>query len=179
MFLKPRFWWIFFTTIFLPVPFLFPGEIYRWTDERGTVHFTDDASNISEKYSDQAEKIEVPEEMSEKTERTGSPEGKSDRVKDYLEDLDKKIQVKREMEKRISALEEELRLSEERLKKIEEYEKENFQYYLPFIDKRTGKLVPVASPYYDEKRKLERKIESIKAELRALGERLLEVRRGL
>lgn len=116
MFLKPRFWWIIFTTIFLPVPFLFSGEIYRWTDERGMVHFMDDASNIPEKYSDQAEKIEVPEEMLKKTERTGSPEGKSDRVKDYLEDLDKKIQVKREMEKRISELEEELRLSEERLR---------------------------------------------------------------
>jgi hypothetical protein len=46
--------------------------------------------------------------------------------------------VKRRMEKRISELEEELRLSEERVKKIEEYEKENFQYYLPFI----GRTVP-------------------------------------
>jgi len=37
----------------------------------------------------------------------------------------------------------------------------------------------MASPYYDEKRKLERKIESIKVELKVLGERLLEIRRGL
>ena len=179
MFLKPSFWWIIFITLFLPAPFLFSGDIYRWTDESGTVHFTDDLSKIPEKFLKEAERREVPEEMLKETEKKGSPEGKSERVKDYLEDLDKKIKVKRRMEKRISELEEELRLSEERVKKIEEYEKENFQYYLPFIDKRTGKLVPMASPYYDEKRKLERKIESIKVELKVLGERLLEVKRGL
>ena len=76
--------------------------------------------------------------MLKETEKKGSPEGKSERVKDYLEDLDKKIEVKRRMEKRISELEEELRLSEERVKKIEEYEKENFQFYLPFF----GRTVP-------------------------------------
>jgi hypothetical protein len=165
--------------IFLPSPFLFSGEVYRWTDKRGTIHFTDDASKIPEEYSEKAERIEVPEEMLKETERTGNPEGKPDRVKDYLEDLDKRIEVKRRMEKRISELEEELSLSQERLKRIEAYEKEDFQYYLPFVDKRTGKLVPMASPYYDEKRRLERKIETIKAELGTLRERLLEIKRGL
>jgi hypothetical protein len=37
----------------------------------------------------------------------------------------------------------------------------------------------MASPYYDEKRKLEKRIKSIKAELRVVGEKLLEIRRGL
>ena len=120
MFLKPSFWWIIFITLFLPAPFLFSGDIYRWTDESGTVHFTDDLSKIPEKFLKEAERREVPEEMLKETEKKGSPEGKSERVKDYLEDLDKKIEVKRGMEKRISELEEELRLSEERLKKIEE-----------------------------------------------------------
>ena len=179
MFLKPGLRWIIFTTIFLPAPFLFSGEIYRWTDERGTVHFTDDVSKIPQKYSEEAERIEVLEEMLKETERNRSPEGKSDRVKDYLEDLDKKIEVKKRMEKKISELEEELRLSEERLRKIEEYEKENFQYYLPFIDKKTGKLVPMASPYYDEKRRLERRIVSLKAELKILKERISDLLRGL
>lgn len=100
-------------------------------------------------------------------------------MKDYLEDLDKKIEVKKRMEKKISELEEELRFSEERLRKIEEYEKENFQYYLPFIDKKTGKLVPMASPYYDEKRRLERGIVSLKAELKILKERISDLSRGL
>jgi hypothetical protein len=179
MFLKPSFCWMIFVTICLPTPFLFSGEVYRWTDEKGTVHFTDDASKIPEEHSDQAERIEVPEEKLKETERLGNPEGKSDRVKDYLEDLDKRIELKRRMEKRISELEEELRLSQERLKRIEEYEKEDFQYYLPFVDRRTGKLVPMASPYYDEKRRLERKIESIKAELGTFRERLSKIKRGL
>jgi hypothetical protein len=178
MSLKASFWWVVLLTIFLPTTFLFSEEIYRWTDERGTVHFTDDASKIPEKYSEQAEGIEVPGETMTEVERTGKPEGGSDRVKDYLEDLDKKIEVKKRMEKKISELEEELRFSEERLRKIEEYEKENFQYYLPFIDKKTGKLVPMASPYYDEKRRLERRIVSLKAELKILKERISDLSRG-
>lgn len=165
--------------IFLPSPFLFSGEVYRWTDEKGTIHFTDDASKIPEEHSEQAERIKVPEEMLKEAERTGNQEGKPDRVKNYLEDLDRRIELKRRMEKRISELEEELRLSQERLKRIEGYEKEDFQYYLPFVDKRTGKLVPMASPYYDEKRRLEGKIESIKAELGTFRERLSEIKRGL
>jgi hypothetical protein len=138
MFLKSSFWWIIFTTIFLPAPFLFSGEIYRWTDERGTVHFTDDVSKIPEKFLKEAERIEVSEEILKDVDRTEKPDEKPDRVKEYLEDLEKRIEVKRSIEKRISELGEELRLSEERVKKIEEYEKENFQYYLPFI----GRTVP-------------------------------------
>ena len=179
MFLKPTLCLMVLITVFLPAPFLFSGEVYRWTDEKGTVHFTDDASKIPEEYSEKAERMEVPEEMLKKTETTGKPQGKSDRVKDYLEDLDKRIEAKRRMEKRMSELEEELRLSQERLQRIEAYEKEDFQYYLPYVDKRTGKLVPMASPYYDEKRQLERKIDTIKAELRTLGERLSEIKRSL
>ncbi len=65
--------------------------------------------------------------------------------------LAKKIAMKKSMEKKISELEEELRLSEERLKKIEEYEREDYLYYQSFRDPRTGKWVPVASPFYEEK----------------------------
>ena len=32
----------------------FSAEIYRWTDEKGTVHFTDDPTRIPERYSNQA-----------------------------------------------------------------------------------------------------------------------------
>ena len=138
MFLKPSFWWIIFITLFLPAPFLFSGDIYRWTDESGTVHFTDDLSKIPEKFLKEAERIEVSEEILKDVDRTKKPDEKPDRVKEYLEDLEKRIEVKRSIEKRISELEEELELSEGRLKKIEEYEKENFQYYLPFI----GRTVP-------------------------------------
>ena len=179
MFLEPRFWWAILIIISLHSPFLFSGEVYRWTDERGTAHFTDDPSRIPEKFFEQAERIEVSEEVVKEAEKPGKPEGESDRVKDYLEGLERKIEVKRRMEKRVSELEEELRLSEERLKRIEEYEKEDFQYYLPYIDKRTGKLVPITSPYYEEKRGLERKIELIKAELSTLIKRISELAKGL
>jgi len=138
MFLKPSFCWIIFITFFLPAPFLFSGDIYRWTDESGTVHFTDDVSKIPEKFLKEAERREVSEEILKDVDRTEKPDEKPDRVKEYLEDLEKRIEVKRSIEKRISELGEELRLSEERVKKIEEYEKENFQYYLPFI----GRTVP-------------------------------------
>lgn len=179
MFLQPRFWWIILIIIFLHSPFLFSGNIYRWTDEKGTVHFTDDPSGIPERLFEQAERIEVSEEVVKEVEKPGKPEGEPGRVKDYLEGLEKKIEVKRRMEKKVSELEEELRLSEERLKRIEEYEKEDFQYYLPYIDKRTGKLVPIASPYYEEKRGLERKVELIKAELSTLTKRISELTKGL
>ena len=53
-------------------------------------------------------------------------------------------------------LERELTSIQERLKAIEELEREDFQYYQPFRDPKTGKWVKVASPYYDEKRRLER-----------------------
>ena len=107
------------------------------------------------------------------------PERKPDRVKGYLEGIDQRIEEKRKIEKRISELEEEMRLCEERLKKIEEYEKEDFQYYQSFVNKKTGKLVPVASPYLEEKRRLKNRMELIEKELRSLRERRSEILRSL
>jgi len=40
------------------------GETYKWVDEKGTVHFTDDLSNIPEKYRQEAETSKPPEETS-------------------------------------------------------------------------------------------------------------------
>ncbi len=45
------------------------GEMYRWVDEKGTVHFTDDLSNIPEKHRPDAE-------IREPTQETSSPEMK-------------------------------------------------------------------------------------------------------
>lgn len=179
MFLKNYFLWIILLAVFIYIPSSFSGEIYHWVDEKGTIHFTDDISKIPEQYSSQTERIEVPEEILKEAEKGIKPEDRSERVKKYLEDLEKKIEVKKRIEKRISDLEEELRLSEERLKEIEEYEKENYLFYQPFKDLRTGKWILLASPYYEEKRWLKNKIESIKEELRSLQERLLEIKRGL
>ena len=38
------------------------GEMYKWVDEKGTVHFTDDLSAIPEKYHEQAETRKPPKE---------------------------------------------------------------------------------------------------------------------
>lgn len=179
MFFKTRFCWIILYMLFSQMPYSFSGEVYRWTDEKGTIHFTDDESKIPKPYSDQVERIEVQEETLKEVEKIGKPEERPDRVKDYLENIEKKIEMKKSMEKKISELEEELKSSEERLKRIEEYERENFLYYQPFRDPRTGKWVPVVSPYYEEKRKLKIKIDAIQAEIKRIQEKLSQLRRSL
>jgi DNA repair exonuclease SbcCD ATPase subunit len=165
--------------IFFQIPFLFSGEIYRWTDDRGATHFTDDLSKIPEQYTDRAEKLKVQEEKLEEVEKIEKQEERSDRVKDYLENVEKKIEMKKSMEKKVSELEEELRLSEERLKWIEEYEREEYYYNIPFRDPKTGRWVPVASPYYGEKRRLKAKINDLKAEIEGIQQRLSQLMRGL
>jgi DNA repair exonuclease SbcCD ATPase subunit len=212
MFSKANCLWTILITIFLHIPHSFSGEVYRWTDEKGTIHFTDDVSKIPKPYSDQAERIEVQEETLKEVEKIGEPEERPDRVnpvrnssgalnpagivlksdptaeqrgiisngvKDYLENIEKKIEMKKSMEKKISELEEELKLSEESLKRIEEYEREDYFYYQPFKDPRTGKWVPVASPYYEEKRRLKAKIDAIQVEIKRIQEKISQLMRSL
>jgi chromosome segregation ATPase len=179
MFSKANCLWTILITIFLHIPHSFSGEVYRWTDEKGTIHFTDDVSKIPKPYSDQAERIEVQEETLKEVEKIGKPEERPDRVKDYLENIEKKIEMKKSMEKKISELEEELKSSEESLKRIEEHEREDYFYYQPFKDPRTGKWVPVASPYYEEKRRLKAKIDAIQAEIKRIQEKTSQLMRSL
>ena len=50
------------------LPTVFPldaKEIYKWVDEKGTVHFSEDGSSIPEKYKGQIEKKPMPEEAQE------------------------------------------------------------------------------------------------------------------
>lgn len=42
----------------------FGQEIYRWVDEKGTIHFADDITLVPEKYRDQIQKRKLPEEIS-------------------------------------------------------------------------------------------------------------------
>lgn len=66
------------------VPYSY-GEMYRWVDEKGTVHFTDDLSNIPEKYREDVETrkpsketpIPQPQRKAEPSlpEKTSEPEG--------------------------------------------------------------------------------------------------------
>ena len=64
----------FFLLIFILLAGLVPssyGEMYKWVDEKGTVHFTDDLSSIPEKYRQDAETRKPPKEIS-----TPQPKGK-------------------------------------------------------------------------------------------------------
>ena len=49
---------------FLGIPLLIHAEVYRWVDDRGTVHFTDDYSNIPSFYREQL-KVEIREDIQE------------------------------------------------------------------------------------------------------------------
>lgn len=49
------------TIFLLMIPCIVHGAIYKWTDEKGTVHFTDDESTIPAKYRQQVENIVLPE----------------------------------------------------------------------------------------------------------------------
>jgi clan AA aspartic protease (TIGR02281 family) len=68
--------------VFLLAPFSY-GEMYRWVDEKGTVHFTDDLSSIPEKYHPDVEtrkpvqEIFSPE-MKDKSRSSPSPEALAD-----------------------------------------------------------------------------------------------------
>jgi chromosome segregation ATPase len=181
-----RYCWIVLVFFFVLPPFSFSGEVYRWTDERGTVHFTDDLSNIPEQYLDQVIKGKSPEEPSKKDEKKDKTEKEKpkkdesqDRVKKYLKDIDKKIEEKKKLEKRISKLEEELKPAEARLKEIEEKEKEYFNYHRSSKGSKKGKYSSAGSPYTAEKKKLETKIKDIKKELGPLREKVSKINRSL
>jgi len=53
-----------FTLILIILPSIGYGEMYKWVDEKGAVHFTDDLSNIPEKYRQDAETRKSPKETS-------------------------------------------------------------------------------------------------------------------
>jgi hypothetical protein len=64
------------------------AEVYRWVDEKGAVHFTDDLTQVPEKYRSKTEDIGSPEEPEEKdeTKMKGevTPEKKEGTYKDQL-----------------------------------------------------------------------------------------------
>ena len=175
-------------------PLSFSGEIYRWTDETGVVHFTDDISNVPARYQSQVNKREVTEEISKEAEewidsgpnseisagKAKPPENqeqRSERGNKYLEAIEQKIEEKRIIEKKISELEEEVMEAEERIKQLEKDEDENYPSMQPFYSR--GRFVPVESPHYREKVKLANRIKSIKEEIATLEERLSKIKRSL
>jgi clan AA aspartic protease (TIGR02281 family) len=49
-------------TVFISIVLPIYGEVYKWVDEKGTIHFADDLSNIPERYRREAEKRNAPKE---------------------------------------------------------------------------------------------------------------------
>jgi clan AA aspartic protease (TIGR02281 family) len=54
---------VFFVILFVFVSTGY-GEMYKWVDEKGTLHFADDLSNVPEKYRPDAEMLAAPKETS-------------------------------------------------------------------------------------------------------------------
>jgi Domain of unknown function (DUF4124) len=61
------------------------AEVYKWVDEKGGVHFTDDIQQVPEKYQPKAEKMVLPEGKEEtKGEGESTPKKKEDAYRDRL-----------------------------------------------------------------------------------------------
>ena len=183
--------WAILFCLISPTAFSFSEEIYHWTDDKGSVHFTDDVSNIPAPYLNQVRKREMTRGISNETleqidsgptsampaEKTKQPvkrEGRPDGVMGYLNTRDKKLEEMRTIEKRISNLGEEMKATEDLIKKVEKEEQDNH----PSFRSRNGS-VPVKTPHYREKVKLANEIKSIKEEIATLERRLSEIKKGL
>jgi len=74
---------ILFILLFLSATELSFAEAYKWVDEKGVFHFTDDIMQIPEKYRSAVEKIGLPEQRVETNVEGKSPaKGKEDSYKD-------------------------------------------------------------------------------------------------
>lgn len=76
---------IIFLSIFIIIEISF-AEVYKWVDEKGDIHFTDDITQIPEKYRSKSEKIGLPEGKIEAKpeEEVKTPKKKEDTYKDQL-----------------------------------------------------------------------------------------------
>lgn len=183
--------WAILFCLISPTALSFSEEIYHWTDDKGSVHFTDDISNIPAPYLNQVHKREMTRGISNETlewtdsgltsempaEKTKQPvkrERSPNRAMGNLNTRDKKLEEMRTIEKRISNLEEEVKATEELIKKVEKEEWDNH----PSFRSKYGS-VPVKTPHYKEKEKLANEIKANKEEIATLERRLFEIKKGL
>lgn len=67
---------------FLMTPFLICAEVYRWTDDRGTIHFTDNYYNVPSSYREQ-KKVEIRRDIQEEETPLEPQRDKEEQVKAY------------------------------------------------------------------------------------------------
>lgn len=60
------------------------AEVYRWVDDKGVVYFTDDITQIPEKYRPKAERMGLPEGKEETKGEAESPQKKEESYRDRL-----------------------------------------------------------------------------------------------
>ncbi len=61
------------------------AQVYKWVDDKGVVYFTDDITQVPEKYRPKAEKIGLPEDKEETTVRGEStPKKKEETYRDRM-----------------------------------------------------------------------------------------------
>ncbi len=60
------------------------AEVYRWVDDKGVVYFTDDITQVPEKYRPKAERMELPENKEETKSETESRQKKQEAYRDSL-----------------------------------------------------------------------------------------------
>ena len=177
--------WAILLGLFFSRSFSFAGEIYRWTDEKGVVHFTDDLSQIPAQYQNQFEKREVKEEVYEPDKKltvpgkpSMTPQGKPDPVKQDLDLYERKIESKKAIERKIAVLEEEMRAAEERIKQLKETEEYQHSVTRYRYDRGGRGYVPIEEPP-TERDRLQVRIQNIKKEIGALEEQRSKIIKGL
>ena len=69
----------------LAAPSLVSAERYKWVDEKGTIHFTDDPATISPKYWDKTESRRTEEDLMSLEERIRARQDQEKRVKGGIE----------------------------------------------------------------------------------------------
>jgi len=73
---------IFFFLLISEISF---AQVYKWVDDKGVVHFTDDITQVPEKYRPKAEKIGLPENKEEATvQGESAPKKKEEAYRDRL-----------------------------------------------------------------------------------------------
>jgi hypothetical protein len=79
------------------------AETYKWVDEKGTVHFTDDPATIPEKYRDKANSRTTEEDLMTPEERTIQRKRYEDEVRERLK-KEKQGYDAKELERRVKEL---------------------------------------------------------------------------